>query len=84
MAGSGVMLVFAHRPLLMCCRVVFDTLLRGFFVHFFPRFIAHVFTVVGIRATVNCAVEVVVLLSGLVRQGLWPSRTHEEEPSRIV
>jgi hypothetical protein len=27
---------------------------------------------------------VVVLLSGLVRQGLWPSRTHEEEPSRIV
>jgi hypothetical protein len=33
----------------MCCRVVFDTLLGGFFVHFFPRFIAHVLTVVGIR-----------------------------------
>ena len=48
-AGSGMMLVFGHRPLLMCCRVVFDTLLGGFFVHFFPRFIAHVLTVVGIR-----------------------------------
>src|SRR6266478_2264315 len=30
-AGSGMMLVFGHRPLLMCCRVVFDALLRGFF-----------------------------------------------------
>ena len=48
-AGSGMMLVFGHRPLLMCCRVVFDALLRGFFMYFFPRFIAHVFTVVGIR-----------------------------------
>ena len=49
-AGSGMMLVFGHRPLLMCCRVVFDALLRGFFMYFFPRFIAHVFTVVGIRS----------------------------------
>jgi hypothetical protein len=33
----------------MCCRVVFDALLRSFFMYFFPRFIAHVLTVVGIR-----------------------------------
>jgi len=48
-ARSGMMLVFGHCLLLMYCRVVFDALLQGFFMHFFPRFIAHVFTVVGIR-----------------------------------
>ena len=48
-ARSGMMLVFGQRLLLMYRRVVFDALLQGFFMHFFPRFIAHVFTVVGIR-----------------------------------
>jgi len=48
-AGGGMMLGFDHRPFLMRCRVVFDALLRGFFMHFLSRFIAHGFMVVEIR-----------------------------------
>jgi hypothetical protein len=52
-ARSGTMLVFGHCLLLIYCRVVFDALLQGFFMHFFPRFIAHCIHGSWDSATVN-------------------------------